>query len=160
MSINKTILIIGACGSGKTWVMKQIITQKELTLNAKFGMIRFKTDKELAVLGKYDGQTFEGSDRLSMAVARDFEKFKKLADKNNLFIICEGDRFTNRTFIKTFNPYIIKIKDNGEQGRKLRGSNQTERHIRAIQTRVNNITHTVEVENSSEALKRVLELIS
>jgi len=159
MSTNKAILIIGACGSGKTWVMKQIISKKQLKLNAKFGMIRFKTDKELCVLGNYDGQTFEGSDRLSMAVARDFGKFKKLVDKNNFLIICEGDRFTNRTFIETFNPYIIKIKDNGEQGRKLRGSNQTERHIRAIQTRVNNITHTKEVEDSSEALKTVLNLI-
>jgi|NorSeaMetagenome_1021524.scaffolds.fasta_scaffold05176_4 hypothetical protein len=160
MRTNKTILIIGACGSGKTWVMKQIINQKKLKLNAKFGMIRFKTDKELAVLGNYDGQTFEGSDRLSMAVARDFGKFKKLADKNNFLIICEGDRFTNKTFIETFNPYIIKIKDNGEKGRKLRGSNQTERHLKSIATRVSNITHTKEVEDSSEALKTVLELIS
>ena len=109
MNTNKAILIIGGCGSGKTWLMKQIINEKKLKLSAKFGMIRFKTDKQLAILGKYNGQTFEGSDRLSMAVSRDFEKFKKLVDKNNLFIICEGDRFTNRKFIKIFNPYILKL---------------------------------------------------
>jgi len=158
MSTNKSILIIGGCGSGKTWVMKQVIKQKELNLNAKFGMVIFKTNNKLAVLGKYNGETFEGSDRLSMAVSRDFKNFKKVADKNNLFVICEGDRFTNRKFIEIFNPYIIKIKDNGEQGRKLRNSNQTERHIRAIQTRVNNIKHNKEVENSLEALEIVLKL--
>ena len=94
MSTNKAILIIGACGSGKTWVMKQIIAKKQLKLNAKFGMIRFKTDKELCVLGNYDGQTFEGSDRLSMAEARDFEKYKNHSfflllrnTTNNLFMV-------------------------------------------------------------------------
>ena len=89
MSTNKSILIIGGCGCGKTWVMKQVIKQKELNLNAKFGMVIFKTNNKLAVLGKYNGETFEGSDRLSMAVSRDFENFKKVADKNNLFVICE-----------------------------------------------------------------------
>lgn len=159
MNTNRTILIIGACGSGKTWVMKQIIKQMDLQLSAKFGMFQFKTNKKLCVLGKYDGQMFEGSDRLSMAIARDFEPFKKIVDKNNFTIIAEGDRFTNKKFIEVFKPYVIKIKDSGEKGRKLRGSNQTERHVRSIQTRVDNTKCNIEVENSLEALKTVLNLI-
>lgn len=159
MSTNKTILLIGACGSGKTWVMKRIIEQMDLQHNAKFGMFRFKTNKQLCVLGKYTGQTFEGSDKLSMAIARDFVPFKKIVDKNNFTIIAEGDRFTNQKFIDVFKPYVIKIKDTGEKGRKLRESKQTERHIRAIQTRVNNTKYTIEVENSLEALKTILNLI-
>lgn len=155
----KSILLIGACGSGKTWVMKQIIEQLDLRVNARAGMIRFKTDDNICVLGKYTGEMFEGSDKLSMAIARDFEPFKKISDKNNFTIIAEGDRFTNKKFIEVFNPYVIKIKDSGEKGRKLRGSNQTERHVRSIQTRVDNTKCNIEVENSLEALKTVLNLI-
>lgn len=159
MSTNKTILLIGACGSGKTWVMKQIIEQLDLRVNARAGMIRFKTDDNICVLGKYTGEMFEGSDKLSMAVARDFGMFKKIADKNNFTIIAEGDRFTNSKFVEIFKPYVIKITDTGEKGRKLRKSNQSDRHVRAIQTRVNNMKHNIEVENSSEALKTILNAI-
>ena len=161
MNINKTILLIGACGSGKTWVMKSITKNKNLNISGKCGMIYFKTNKkeDVCVLGKYDGSIFEGSDKLSMAVARDFELFKKLSDVKKWKVICEGDRFTNKKFIDVFKPYVIKIKDSGEKGRKLRKSTQTERHIKSIQTRVNNTKYNIEVENSLEALKTLLNLI-
>ena len=136
-----------------------LIKQKELKVAGKFKMMRFKTDNKICVLGKYTGETFEGSDRLSMAIAKDFEPFHKLMLQNNWLVICEGDRFTNSKFIEVFRPFIIRIKDSGEAGRKLRGSTQTERHIRAIETRVSNIKPHLEVEDSLEALKTVLNLI-
>lgn len=151
--MNKTILLIGACGSGKTWVMKSLIDEYSLNLSAKYNLIRFRTNKKIAVLGKYDGTTFEGSDKLSMGVAVDFEKFSKMAEQKNLIVIAEGDRFTNSRFISHFKPVIIRIKDDGKEGRKKRNSSQTERHIKAIETRVKNIKPKFEVKNSSEALK-------
>lgn len=136
----RVILLIGACGSGKTWVMEQIIKAYNLNITGKVGMYYFhRNEKNLLVLGKYDGSTFQGSDRLSMAVMRDLPAFKKYA--KDKVIVCEGDRFTNDTFIKGMSPHltIIHVLDDGAKGRKKRKSKQTERHIKSIQTRVNNV---------------------
>lgn len=154
-----TYLLVGNCGSGKTWVMKQLIEALQLTTNAKVGLIRFKTDGKNCVLGKYDGTTFEGSDKLSMSVAKDFELLQRVAKQKQLTLIAEGDRFMNKRFIDTFKPYIIKILDNGTTGRQKRGSKQSERQLKAISTRVKNIQEDTTVKNSTEALNKLLELI-
>lgn len=152
----KTILLIGGCGSGKTYVMKQLLNNLETKI-AKIGLFRFCIDesKNIAILGVYDGTTFEGSDKLSMAIMKDAQIMRKLQTSKNITIICEGDRFTNSTFIKTFEPIIIKINDKGEKGRKIRNSTQSDRHIKAIQTRVDNIKEHYLVNNSTEALELV-----
>lgn len=161
MNSNKTILLIGNCGAGKTWVMSQVLKNKNLAVRGKFGLFRFRTNKEndICVLGKYDGSTFQGSDKLSMGIAKDFERFKKISDKKDWLVLAEGDRFMNKRFISVFNPYIIKINDNGERGRKIRQSKQTERHLKAIATRVKNIEPCIELENSEEALNFIMNLI-
>lgn len=154
----KAILLIGACGSGKTWVMKSLLKRLDLK-PCKFNLIRFMSDGKYCILGKYDGSKFEGSDRLSMGVAKDFKPFKELADKNDWTVICEGDRFTNSKFINVFEPFIIKIKDDGAKGRLKRKSNQTERQIKSIQTRINNIKSDKDVNNSEEALFEILNIL-
>jgi hypothetical protein len=152
----KTILLIGGCGSGKTYVMKQIINNLKIK-KAKIGLFRFCIDesKNIAILGVYDGTTFEGSDKLSMAIMKDAEVMRKLQILKNFTIICEGDRFTNSTFIKIFKPIIVKINDKGENGRKLRNSKQSDRHIKAIQTRVDNINEHYLVKNSTDAFNLI-----
>lgn len=161
MNTNKTILLIGACGSGKTWVMTKLLDEYN-TKKASFKLFRFNIDleKKIAILGVYDGKTFQGSDRLSMAIMKDAEEFRKVKEKNNFTIISEGDRFTNKTFIDLFNPIIIKIKDDGSVGRKLRNSNQTERQIKSIQTRVKNINSDYQVQNSNEALQLIKQILN
>ena len=154
-----TYLLVGNCGSGKTWVMKRLIEALHLTTNAKVGLIRFKTDGKNCVLGKYDGTTFEGSDKLSMSVAKDFELLQRVAKQKQLTLIAEGDRFMNKRFIETCKPYIIKILDNGTTGRQKRGTTQSERQLKAIATRVKNIQEDATVKNSTEALNKLLELI-
>lgn len=155
----RNILIIGDCGSGKTWVMKQVIKKVSAKERCKFNLIRFLKKDKLCLLGKYVGETFDGSDKLSMAVSRDFEKFNFFLKKNNYYCLCEGDRFTNKKFLLLFNPIVIRIKDNGENGRKTRGSKQSEQHLKRINTRVNNIKADIEVMNSTEALKKINEII-
>lgn len=159
--MGNTILIIGACGAGKTWVVKQLIEKFKVKGKAGFGLVRFNLNQErnLAILGQYTGEMFEGSDKLSMAVAKDFEGFRKVQIKNNLFVIAEGDRFTNQRFIDTFQPYIVKITDDGAKGRKARGSNQSEMHLKRIQTRVNNIMEHFSAHDSSSALTHISERI-
>lgn len=154
-----TILLIGCCGSGKTWVMRQIIKHFKLDKKAKAGLIRFQTDGKLSVLGKYDGGLFEGSDRLSMAVMKDCAMFEKVRAKNEMIVVCEGDRFTNKTFIDTCKPYIIKLLDDGAAGRIARKSNQSERHIKSIRTRVENIKAHKTVKDSSEAFEVIRGMI-
>lgn len=160
MNIDKTILLIGACGSGKTWVMLEILNLlKTKPAKLKKNYFRIDQQRKIAIMGVYDNSTFQGSDRLSMAVAQDFNDLKNLQKKEQLIIIAEGDRFTNKTFINLFDPFIIKIKDDGAKGRKLRGSSQTERQIKSIQTRVNNIKENILVENSQQAFQLITKII-
>ncbi len=153
------ILLIGCCGSGKTWVMKRLIESHALNIKAKIGLIRFVTNKSISVLGNYDGSIFEGSDKLSMSVMKDCTQWEKVREKHNMIGVCEGDRFTNRTFIETCKPYIIKITDDGASGREKRKSSQSERHLKSIATRVKNISADVEVQNSQAALNKIEDLI-
>ena len=153
----KVILLIGACGSGKTWVMKELIRKLKLNTLGRVGMFLFHRDVKFLVLGKYDGTTFEGSDKLSMAVMRDLGMFK--AAHKDKTVICEGDRFTNRTFVEGVKPTIVVINNDGSEGRKKRQSNQTERQIKSIQSRVNNFVEEFKpkytVKSSVEALKLI-----
>ena len=66
----------------------------------------------------------------------------------------------DKTFINKFNPYIIKILDDGSVGREKRNSKQTERQIKTIQTRVSNIKENKTVKNSLEALNIIKTLIN
>ena len=145
-------LIIGECGVGKTWVMKNLLHDSK---PYKLGLICFHKKDDYLILGKYTGKMFDGSDALSMAVSKDFQKLKAYCDKYSLKVIAEGDRFTNQKFISIFPPTIVRIQGDGANGRKLRNSNQSLAHLRRIKTRVDNIRHTKWVENSLECLKYI-----
>lgn len=150
-------LIVGACGTGKTWVARKIIEKFNLTQDESAGLYKYKTNGVISVIGVYDGSIFEGSDRLSMSVmTSNLEAQKVFYDQ---FVIAEGDRFTNKTFIQHFEPYVVKILGDGSEGRKLRGSSQTERHIKSIQTRVNNIPQDFCVSDSKQCLDYLCETI-
>ena len=120
-------LIVGECGVGKTWVMKQMLKE---TTPLKLGLFRFHESNDIIVVGKYDGSTFEGSDKLSMAVMKDLDLMLKYIKVRKKHAIFEGDRFMNQNFISKAKPYIIKINGDGKEGRKKRGSNQTERQLK------------------------------
>lgn len=153
-----TILVIGATGTGKTWVMKQLIGDRPTEFSA--GQVKGVETNGILVLGVYDGSTFEGSDKLSMSVSKDFDLLKSLQEAMEVDIICEGDRFTNSKFIEMFSPIIIKIEGDGAAGRKKRGTIQSERHIKSIKTRVDNIEPTYSVSNSSKALEIIKKYLT
>jgi len=148
-----TILLIGATGTGKTWVMNQLIGGKTTPFAA--GLVRGLEQAGTLYLGVYDGSVFEGSDKLAMNVSRDFDLLKSMKEAMGYNIVCEGDRFMNKKFIEMFSPYIIKIDGNGAEGRTKRGTIQSERQIKSIQTRVNNIKADATVVNSAGALKLI-----
>ena len=152
------VLIVGNCGVGKTWLMKALIKEFKVEKRQKIGKFYFHSNDRVIVVGKYDGSTFEGSDRLSMSVITDLSAFLQLSvGKISIF---EGDRFTNGRFIKEANPIIVKILGDGASGREKRGSAQTERHIKSINTRVSNINANFEVNNSMEAFNLIKNLMT
>ena len=150
----RNILLIGACGVGKTWVMSNIV--KDLNKRGKIGLFRFHYNDKVVVPGIYDGSMFQGSDKLSMAVTKDLDKFTQWS--KGRIVIYEGDRFTNAKILSQ-SPYVIKIAGDGSKGRSLRGSEQSERHLKSIATRVANIQEDVLVEDSVEALIRIRKMI-
>jgi hypothetical protein len=146
------ILIIGCCGVGKTWVMKQLLTKEDKLF--KLGKINFHENK-IIIIGKYDWSIFEGSDRLSMSAITDVEKVIKYA--KGKIIIWEGDRFMNKTFLQKAKPIVLKIKGDGSLGRKKRGSNQTESHLKRIGTKVEKMPENHSFENSTDCLKWIVK---
>lgn len=152
------ILVVGMCGVGKTWVMKQLLTPHHAPKKMK--LMRWKEDGKTAIAGVYDGRQFEGTDGLSMAVSKEFQYWNDYLKKNNLHGIMEGDRFMNASSLKVFQPHIIKIQGDGKQGRQKRGSAQTESHLKRIQTRVDRVKANEVVMNSEEALLRIKQLTS
>lgn len=153
----KNILIIGACGSGKTYVMRQLIEHLGAVKRFKIGTVSYASNGKTNILGKYDGTMFEGSDRLSMGVMKDVPDY--IAYSKGKTTIAEGDRFTNKKYIELTQSTVIKILDTGDEGRKRRGSKQTERHVKAIATRVKNLEADYDVENSQECLELIKKLL-
>jgi hypothetical protein len=74
--------------------------------------------------------------------------------------IFEGDRFMNKKFIAMANPFVIKIKGDGKAGREQRGSQQTQRHLKSINTRVHNIEEDFAFDNSDKAVEFLTNNIS
>ena len=150
------ILIIGNCGVGKTYVMIELINHFKCNTKKQIDLIHYSTNGSINIVGKYDGQTFQGSDRLSMAVMTSVDKYLESVKGVSIY---EGDRFTNSKFILKSNPFIIKIKGSGLEVRKLRGSTQSDRQIKTISTRVGNITPDIETENSNEVFNIIKDLL-
>lgn len=147
----KFTLIIGGCGVGKTWLMKEVLKMRRFK-PYKVGMVKFMRSGSLVIAGRYTGEMFDGSDRLSRMVSRDFVKFANVCQAKGYTVLMEGDRFMNKTSLAAFSPEVLRIKGDGAEGRAKRGSKQTERHIKAIATRVSNFQADREFTNSSEAL--------
>jgi len=151
------ILIIGNCGVGKTYVMQNIIKSYKCNEAANVGLLHYNTNGFINVTGKYDGGIFQGSDKLSMSVMTSLDAFLEQVKGVNLF---EGDRFMNKNFIAKAKPYIIKIKGSGQKGRSIRGSSQTPRQLKSIETRVNNIRYDFSFNDSYDLKNYLRDLLS
>jgi hypothetical protein len=140
--------------------MQQLISHYGINKNVysyATGQYKYLKQNGVMIIGVYDGSTFQGSDKLSMSIMQS-NKLIEPVFKTVDAVFCEGDRFTNSTFINTFNPTIVRIKGDGAQGREQRGSSQSERQIKSITTRVNNITADIEFENSLDCFNYLISL--
>lgn len=147
--MRKIIGIAGVPGTGKSTLMNRFLSQttvwKAVTpvplLNALYC-----EELDLYVLGKYEaGETFPGTDKLSMAVQPAAEKFIRESTSNFLF---EGDRLTNMKFYDFLinlpetdvEFFILKADDQILMERySERGSDQSEQFLRGRATKIKNI---------------------
>jgi GTPase SAR1 family protein len=140
----KVVYLIGLPGCGKSTVMKEFMSNFSDWKQERVGDL---TDSHVSgkvrVLGKYEeGETFSGTDRLSMAVSPDAIKF--IESKPDEFILGEGDRLNNKGFFNACGDDLTIIHltvSDSERNRRYeeRGSNQPEKFIQTVRTKVNNI---------------------
>jgi hypothetical protein len=156
----KCVAIGGVPASGKTTLMRNYLYL--LKPNKKFqkGLLRgyHDTKSDTSVLGIYDlGEVFAGTDKLSMAVQKDFESYVAMHDKN---IVFEGDRLFTANNLKLLNQdYDIRIiileGDSAtlEKRHEQRGDKQTEKFKKGRLTKIQNIKEDKELSN-------IIELVS
>lgn len=144
----KLVYLIGMPGTGKTTVMREFMSHYGPWKHSRpVDLLDTMVDvnSNLRVLGKYeDGETFAGTDRLSMAVAPKAIEF--IASKPDEFIVGEGDRLNNRAFFESAGDdlHIIHLttsKEERERRYNERGSNQSESFIKTAATKCENIVN-------------------
>jgi hypothetical protein len=107
---------------------------------------------DLYILGKYDdGETFAGTDRLSMAVQPVAQEFVRETTSNILF---EGDRIFNQSFLEfamglpntDLQVIYLKVPDAMLKERYAeRGSDQSETFLKGRATKYSNILSNFEL---------------
>jgi len=140
----KVIYLIGLPGTGKSTVMKEFMSRTGGWYNDRpVDLLDSHVSGNIRVLGKYEeGETFSGTDRLSMAVSPKAVEF--VSTKPNEFIVGEGDRLNNKGFFSACGDDLtiihLTVADTTRDKRyKERGSDQSEKFIQTVRTKVNNI---------------------
>ena len=146
--MRKIIAVGGSPGTGKTTLFRKFMESHtwEKVEPKKMLPAMYCKELDLYVLGKYeDGETFAGTDRLSMAVQPIAQEFVKECQSNILF---EGDRIFNQSFLEfAMNLQEVDLqvvflkapKSVLEQRYKDRGSDQSEQFLKGRETKYSNL---------------------
>jgi uridine kinase len=143
----KVIAIGGEPGAGKTTLMKKLIEQFGVQPEYdSFKLVPYLRKDNIYVLGKYEeGETFAGTDRMSMAVQPEAVKFLSSLPSDSV-VLYEGDRLFNNSFLEHCNDnysleiiYLKTDKTVRQERYKERGSNQNETWLQGRETKVANI---------------------
>lgn len=166
----KLVYLIGAPGTGKTEVIRQLMKGKPWKKKRATELLDSHISGDMRVLGLYsEKEVFAGTDKLSMAVSPKAVDWIK--SQPTEFIIGEGDRLNNREFFEAAETFgeleIIELTvSEKERARryKARGSNQSEEFIQRVLTKCENIRREFTVkkmpcEKKSDA-KKIADYIS
>lgn len=150
----KLIAVGGQPGTGKTTLFRKYMEGKTWIEcePAKLVSAMYNEQMDLYILGKYQvGETFAGTDRLSMAVQPELQKWIQTNTSNILF---EGDRVFNQSFLEYAMGlshtdlqivYLKAPKNILEQRYVDRGSDQSEQFLRGRETKYSNILSNFEL---------------
>lgn len=147
---NKKIIAIGGIpGSGKTYLVQKFIEMSGPWEGRNFEPLivsMYSNSIDCYILGKYEeGEIFAGTDRLSMAVQPQVEKWIKGCNSDILF---EGDRLFNQSFLEfllklpetqLFIIYLLADAKNVKRRYEKRGSNQSKQFIAGRETKYSNL---------------------
>ena len=154
LKTRKIIAVGGQPGTGKTTLFRKYMEGKDWIVcePAKLISAQYNTDRDLYILGKYEeGETFAGTDRLSMAVQPPLQEW---IASHNCNILFEGDRVFNQSFLEFCMGlpntdlqvvYLNAPKDLLEQRYKDRGSDQSEQFLRGRETKYSNLLSNFEL---------------
>jgi dephospho-CoA kinase len=155
----KIIAMGGEPATGKTTLMFRLISMADDWQTVKPEKLldaMYSKKLNLYILGKYvnDGNVFQGTDRLSMAVQPDAEKFfsnlayESNADDHSVNIIFEGDRLFNGKlldklsswFPESFKVLVLTAShDTKEQRHVDRKDDQDDKFKNSRATKISNI---------------------
>lgn len=154
MKTRKLIAVGGQPGTGKTTLFRKFMEDKEWidVAPAKLVNASYNLERDLYILGKYEeGETFAGTDRLSMAVQPPLQEW---IASHNCNILFEGDRIFNQSFLEFAMGlpntdlqvvYLKAPKPVLEQRYKDRGSDQSEQFLRGRETKYSNLLSNFEL---------------
>jgi broad-specificity NMP kinase len=146
--MRKIIAIGGEPGTGKTTLVRKFMEQLswEAVEPVKLVSAMYCKDKDLYVLGKYEeGETFAGTDRLSMAVQPAVKEFVESTTSNILF---EGDRVFNQSFLEFLAEqpnteldivFLVAESETLKARYADRGSDQSETFLKGRKTKYENL---------------------
>lgn len=138
-------IIAGLPVSGKTTLMNQIRSMLGNHNKKQHNLLRYEDYLKHVVLGIYDGSTFDGTDKLSMAVNKDALEFLQ---ENRKRVLVEGDRLFNKKFIEgaialgyDVNISILSLTNITEMIKRYqdRGQMQSEAFLKGRHTKLMNI---------------------
>ena len=151
----KVIAIGGEPCCGKTTLMFKLISMADDWQTIKLEKLldgMYSEKLKLYILGKYenDGNAFQGTDRLSMAVQPDAEKFFNQVQNmdKDVSVIFEGDRLFNAkmleqlatSFQDNFKILILKVNNSTLDQRHIdRKDHQDEKFKTSRKTKISNI---------------------
>lgn len=145
--MRKLIAVGGSPGTGKTTLFRKFMEKYEWEKvePKKLLPALYCKELDLYILGKYeDGETFAGTDKLSMAVQPVATEFVKETTSNVLF---EGDRIFNQSFLEMCMglPVDLQVvflkapKEVLQQRYADRGSDQSEQFLKGRETKYSNL---------------------
>ena len=154
MKTRKLIAVGGSPGTGKTTLFRKFMEGKKWIQvePAKLISAMYNEEMDLYILGKYEeGETFAGTDRLSMAVQPPMQEW---IASHNCNILFEGDRIFNQSFLEyamalpNTDLQVVMLtapKELLEQRYKDRGSDQSEQFLRGRETKYAKIQSNFEL---------------